>query len=90
MALVIAPEGTRAAAPCWRSGFYRIATAARVPVVMTFLDYESKVAGIGPTLHLSGDIAADMDEIRAFYTGIGGLHPENQGPIELREETNGD
>jgi 1-acyl-sn-glycerol-3-phosphate acyltransferase len=83
MALVIAPEGTRKRSENWRSGFYRIATDAGVPIVLTYIDFDAKVAGIGPTLHPTGDIDADMESIRQFYGPIRGLHPENQGPIQL-------
>jgi 1-acyl-sn-glycerol-3-phosphate acyltransferase len=86
MALVIAPEGTRGAATHWRSGFHRIAVAAGVPIVMAFIDAENRVAGIGPTLQPTEDIGADMDQLRAFYSGFKGRHPERQGPIVLREE----
>ena len=86
MALVIAPEGTRSRAEFWRSGFYHIARAAGVPLVMTFLDYAHKRAGVGGIVHLTGEIAADMDVIRDFYSGIEGKRPENQGPIVVREE----
>jgi 1-acyl-sn-glycerol-3-phosphate acyltransferase len=86
MAVVIAPEGTRGAAKHWRSGFYRIAVAANVPIVMSFIDAENRIAGLGPTLHPSGEITSDMDQLRAFYSGIKGRHPERQGPIVLREE----
>ncbi len=86
MALVIAPEGTRKPTEYWRSGFYRIAVAAQVPIVLTYIDGENKVAGIGPTLHPTGDIDADMEIVREFFTPICGLRPENQGPIRLRPE----
>ncbi len=86
MALVVAPEGTRKRAPHWRSGFYRIALAAKVPIVFSYIDFDHKRAGFGPTLYPTGDITADMDVIRAFYEPIIGRHPENQGPIVLREE----
>ena len=86
MALVVAPEGTRGRSEYWRSGFYRIALAAQVPIVLTFLDYPNKRAGIGPLIEPSGDLGADMDRIRAFYADIQGKDPSNQGPIRLREE----
>jgi 1-acyl-sn-glycerol-3-phosphate acyltransferase len=86
IALVVAPEGTRGPAEYWRSGFYRIAVAAEVPIVLTYIDFPTKRAGLGPTLHPTGDIAADMKEIRAFYSGIHGKHRENESPIRLREE----
>ena len=86
MALVVAPEGTRKPAEYWRSGFYRIAVASRVPIVMAYIDGDKKVAGIGPSLHPTGDIEADFATIRAFYAPRRGLVPENQGPIRLRSD----
>lgn len=86
MALTIAPEGTRRKSDYWRSGFYHIAMAAEVPIVFAYIDGDNKVAGIGPTLHPTGDIDADMDVIRKFFAPLNGLNPENQGPIRLRPE----
>lgn len=87
MALVVAAEGTRGAAEYWRSGFYRIAVAANVPIVLAYIDHPNKRAGLGPTIYPTGDISQDMSEIRSFYSGCQGKHPANQGPIRLREET---
>ena len=52
--------------------------------MLTFLDYENKRAGIGPTMTLTGDVEADMARICAFYDGIKGRHPDRQGPCVLR------
>lgn len=87
LALVVAPEGTRSAAAYWRSGFYRIADAAKVPIVMAYIDHPNKRAGLGPTLFPTGDIAADMDQVRSFYSSFEGGHTGNKGPIRLREES---
>lgn len=84
--LVIAPEGTRGAAPYWKSGFYRIAQEAGIPILLAYVDYEHKRTGVGPLLYPSGDVRADMEVIRAFYAGMRGRHPEGEGPIRLREE----
>lgn len=84
--LVIAPSGTRKARDHWKSGFYRIATEARVPLLLAFLDYGKKRGGIGPVLHPSGDLKKDMDAVRAFYRDIRGKYPANEGTIRLREE----
>lgn len=65
--LVVSPEGTRSKALYWKTGFYHIAHGAQVPVVMAFLDYERKHGGLGPVLHLSGDIEKDMLLIKDFY-----------------------
>ena len=89
LALVIAPEGTRKRTEFWKSGFYRIASAAEVPIVLALIDFPNKTAGIGSILYPSGDLVADMDRIREFYGPFQGRHPENQGPIRLRDEEDG-
>lgn len=86
MVLAVPPEGTRGRAEYWKSGFYHIAVAAEVPILMGFLDFGRKRGGYGPLLWPSGDIKADMDEIRAFYSDKQGRYPEDFGPIRLRVE----
>jgi 1-acyl-sn-glycerol-3-phosphate acyltransferase len=84
--LVVPPSGTRRRATHWRSGFYHIARGARVPIVCGFLDYGRRVGGIGPTLTPSGDLATDMDGLRAFYANITGKYPGLTTPVRLLEE----
>jgi 1-acyl-sn-glycerol-3-phosphate acyltransferase len=84
--LVVPPSGTRSRAPHWKSGFYHIARAARVPIVCAFLDYERKVGGIGPVFVPSGDLGADMDRLRVFYRDVRGKYPEHETPVRLSEE----
>jgi len=86
LALAIAPDGTRHARDYWRSGFYRIAQAAGVPLVLSYLDWGARRAGIGPTMALTGNVAADMDGIRAFYAGMVARYPEQTSRVRLREE----
>ena len=45
-----------------------------------------RVGGIGPVLTPSGDLAADMENIRAFYAGIAGKFPALTTPVRLLEE----
>jgi 1-acyl-sn-glycerol-3-phosphate acyltransferase len=73
--LTIAPAGTRKRVIRWKTGFYHIAAGAAVPIVLGFLDYRRKVGGIGPVVYPSGDMAADMETIQAFYDGVTGKHP---------------
>ena len=77
----LAPEGTRSRAEHWKSGFYRIAEGAGVPVVLGFMDYGRRRIGIGPTLHLSGDWHKDLDFCRDFYKDIRGRWPDKAGPV---------
>ena len=83
MWLAIAPEGTRSHVPHWKSGFYRLALAAGVPVGLAFIDYRTRVVGLREYVHLTGDREADMARIRAAYEGKVGLRPERAGTIQL-------
>ena len=87
IALTVPAEGTRGYVPHWKSGFYRIARRAEVPIVLGYLDYPHKRGGFGPELIPTGDVRQDMDEIRAFYADKRGRHPENEGEVRLKEES---
>ena len=84
--LVIAPEGTRGKEEFWKPGFYRIAGQTGLPIGLGFVDGPTRTLGIGPTLVPSGDVVADMDEVRAFYADKRGIKPENRTEPRLREE----
>lgn len=88
LVLVIPPEGTRSRAEYWKSGFYHIARGADVPVVPGYLDYVRKRGGFGEPISLTGNVRADMDQIRAFFASKApvGFAPDDFGPIRLREE----
>lgn len=88
IALAIAPSGSRSYGEHWRSGFYHIAKKANVPIMMGFVDYKSKTAGLSNfSITLSDDMSADMDKIREFYAGMEGRFPEKQNPIRLKAES---
>ena len=70
--LIVPPEGTRAKTRYWKSGFYHIATAAKVPIVMAYMDYSRKISGLGPLLYPTGNLEADMVTIKAFYAPFKG------------------
>ena len=65
--LAIAPEGTRKKVLKWKSGFWRIAREANVPILMVYFHYPEKTVGLGELLYPTADAAADMARIRAFY-----------------------
>jgi 1-acyl-sn-glycerol-3-phosphate acyltransferase len=85
MWVAVAPEGTRARTDHWKSGFYRIAVAGRLPVALGYIDYGTRTVGIDTYLTLSGDPATDFERIRAFYADKRGRRPGNQGDIRLRD-----
>ncbi|MEM7492288.1 MAG: 1-acyl-sn-glycerol-3-phosphate acyltransferase [Pseudomonadota bacterium] len=68
MAVVIAPEGTRSDVKAWKTGFYNIASKAKVPIALGFIDYERKYGGIDDVLIPSGDYEADMEIAAAYYS----------------------
>jgi 1-acyl-sn-glycerol-3-phosphate acyltransferase len=82
--LVIAPEGTRKKTKYWKSGFYRIALDAQVPVVMATLDFGRKVGRIGPAFIPSGNLAADMPQLLDFFSPVIARHPEKVGEIRFK------
>jgi 1-acyl-sn-glycerol-3-phosphate acyltransferase len=74
--VVITPEGTRKRVEKWKTGFYRIALGANVPIVLAYADYAKRVIGIGPTIIPSGDLEADLARIQSFFKTITPRHPE--------------
>ncbi len=85
MILAIAPEGTRSKTDYWKSGFYHIAVAAKVPICLAFVDYSRKTLGFSKVLYPTGDIDKDMDMVAEFYKDFKGIKPQNQGPVRLRK-----
>jgi 1-acyl-sn-glycerol-3-phosphate acyltransferase len=77
--LVIPPEGTRSKTRYWKTGFYHIALGAGVPIVMAYMDYTDRRAGLGPVFQPTGDIERDMDTIKAFYAPFRGKNPDQSG-----------
>ena len=81
--LAITPEGTRSYRPHWKSGFYRIALAADVPVLLVSIDYGSKIIAVTRTLTMTGIEAPDMAAIAQAYDGVRALYPDKAAPIRL-------
>lgn len=81
--LAVAPEGTRRAVPGWKSGFYRVALGADVPLCVASIDYGRRVVRVADFLSLSGDEVQDMARVAACLEGVRGLHPDAAAPIRL-------
>ena len=75
LVMIIPPSGTRSKVLYWKTGFYHIANGAGVPIVLGYLDYGRKVGGLGPAFVPTGDIDADMVQIRDFYKDVEGKYP---------------
>jgi 1-acyl-sn-glycerol-3-phosphate acyltransferase len=83
MWVAITPEGARARRPYWKSGFYHLALAANVPLVLMALDYGRKELRVTETLTLTGDQDADMARLRAYYQDVTARFPDQAGPVAL-------
>lgn len=82
--LAMAPEGTRKKTDHWKSGFYRIALAAQVPVLLSYIDASRRECGLGPMVELSGDVNHDLIVFRDFYADKRGIHPALEGDIRFK------
>lgn len=74
--LIVPPEGTRSKTRHWKTGFYYIAQSAQVPIILAYMDYETKRSGMGPLFEPTGDIDADMARIKAFYQPFKGKNAD--------------
>lgn len=83
MWLALAPEGTRGRTEGWRSGFYRVALAADVPVGLVFFDYARREVGMDSYWRLSGDTAGDFATFAQRLSRRQGRRPQMASPIKL-------
>lgn len=74
--LAISPEGTRKRVPEWKTGFYRIALGADVPVLPVWFDYSRRVVGLGTLVRVTGNEAEEIAGIRGLYHSGMARHPE--------------
>ncbi|MCR4810015.1 MAG: 1-acyl-sn-glycerol-3-phosphate acyltransferase [Prevotella sp.] len=73
----ITPEGTRKRVEEWKKGFYYIAQKAGIPILLYGLDYERKLIQCTKTIIPSGNIEADIREIKLYFKDYKGKKPEN-------------
>ena len=76
MILAIPPEGTRSARREWKTGFYHIAHAANVPLILSVLDYGAKTIRLAAVIRPSGDYNADLKIIQSYYANARGKHAD--------------
>jgi 1-acyl-sn-glycerol-3-phosphate acyltransferase len=70
--LTLAPEGTRKKVEKWKTGFYYIAKAANVPIIMFTLDFKNKQTEVSEPFYPTDDIEADFKIMKSFYDGVEG------------------
>ena len=80
LVVLVPAEGTRKRVDRWKTGFYRIALGANVPIALGYLDYAKKEAGIREALVFpTGDYERDMQPVEAFYASVTAKHPALYG-----------
>lgn len=75
--LTLAPEGTRKKVGAWKTGFYYIAKAAQVPIVLVAFDYGRKQVKVSEPHFTTSDKNADFALYQSFYKGVVGKIPSN-------------
>ena len=74
--LVLAAEGTRKKGEYWKSGFWRLARSAKLPIALGVHRRAHPHRGIrSRRITATSDVVADMDQVRAFYADKRGIHP---------------
>ncbi len=71
---VLAPEGTRRKVENWKTGFWKIARRAEVPVFCVGFNYPDRTIRLGELVTLTDDMDADLKRIRALFAGYQGKH----------------
>ncbi|EAQ28782.1 acyltransferase family protein [Erythrobacter sp. NAP1] len=65
--LVIAAEGTRSSDGKWKSGFYNIAKAAGVPIVLAYADNDKRTIGFSQPMMPTGNYGEDLLKIAEWF-----------------------
>lgn len=74
--VIVSPEGTRGGASHWKSGFWRIASGAGVPIIVATADHRKKEVCFPGLVIPTEDMAADMNQVLEFYRGVEPRHPD--------------
>lgn len=75
--LAIAPEGTRSKVSKWKTGFYYIALEAKVPIMLTGIDYRKKEVGVIDQFIPTGNFIQDMKFIQNKFQSLTPKYSKN-------------
>ena len=76
--IALSPEGTRKKVTSFKTGFYHIAKAANIPIIMIKFDFGNKIIDFHPPIYTSDDQEEDIRNIENHFKGIVGKRP-NKG-----------
>ncbi len=74
--VALSPEGTRKRVDSLKTGFYYIAKQAKVPIVMTGLDFKNKTLQVSAPFYTTEDKEKDIEQVLSFYRKIEGKFPD--------------
>lgn len=75
--MTITPEGTRSYSPKWKTGFYRIANLAGVPILKIGFDYATKTVFLDELFYPTGDMEKDIETLKDYFRQFKGKNPED-------------
>ena len=76
LVMLVTPEGTRAKQEQWKTGFYHIAKAANVPIIMVSFDFGKKQNAISEPFYPTDNQEEDFKFMYGFYKGVIGKVPK--------------
>lgn len=85
--LALSPEGTRKKVSQWKTGFYYIATSAKVPIIPIAVDYGKKQVRVGKVFQPTGVIENDLPILEKHFIGAVGHIPEYSWTPESESES---
>jgi 1-acyl-sn-glycerol-3-phosphate acyltransferase len=75
--LAVAPEGTRRKVERWKSGFWRIARAAGVPILPVAFDYRTRAVVLGEPYTPTADYEADLAALQGRFSAEMARNPRD-------------
>jgi 1-acyl-sn-glycerol-3-phosphate acyltransferase len=75
--VAVAPEGTRRKVERWKSGFWRIARRAGVPILPVAFDFRTRAVVLGEPYMPTGDYTADLAELQGRFSAEMARNPGN-------------
>lgn len=74
--IVVSPEGWIKKVTKWNKGFFYMAQKAKVPIVVSTLDYAKKEMGVVKIIHDISDFNTVIKEINMVYESVHGKNPD--------------
>ena len=82
--LALSAEGSTAAIPHWRTGYYVLSMTTGWPVSYCWYDYARRTMTREHPVELTGDPARDLAVARRLLQPAVALYPSQVGPIEFK------